>query len=92
MVEHSDGADRAESINRLLAANARLDAQLLRCRQGLRNILEFRKLTSDVWGTRDGYGGRYGALTREELESVIAEIDAARKEADLLEQPEVQDA
>jgi hypothetical protein len=36
-----------------------------------------RKLDSEKWGQRDGYGGRYGALTREEIEAVIADIDAA---------------
>lgn len=45
----------------------RLRSALERCRQGQRNILEFRKLES----------GRYGALTREEIETVIAEIDVA---------------
>lgn len=48
---------------------------LRRNRQGYANILEFRQLTANVWGTRNGYGGRYGALTREEIEAVIAEID-----------------
>ena len=36
-----------------------------------------RKLDSERWGQRDGYGGRYGALTREEIEDVIAGIDEA---------------
>lgn len=53
-------------------------ARLLKeLRQGYQNILEFRKLNSEKWGMRDGYGGRYGALTREELEGVIVKIDAA---------------
>jgi hypothetical protein len=55
----------------------RLKAALLRNRQGYVNILEMRKLSSEQWGQRDGYGGRYGALTREEIEAVIAEIDEA---------------
>ncbi len=41
----------------------KLRAQVERNLQGLRNILEFRHLTN----------GRYGALTREELEMAIAE-------------------
>jgi hypothetical protein len=56
---------------------SKLRAALLRNRQGCLNILEFRKLDSERWGQREGYGGRYGALTREEIEAVIAEIDAA---------------
>ena len=48
---------------------ARLRAALERNRQGMQNILEFRKVSND----------RYGDLTREEIEGVIAEIDAARK-------------
>lgn len=55
----------------------RLEGALRRVRQGYQNILEFRQLTADVWGTRDGYGGRYGALTREEIDGVLTEIDAA---------------
>lgn len=55
----------------------RLKAALLRNRQGYVNILEMRKLSSEQWGQRDGYGGRYGALTREEIETVIAKIDEA---------------
>jgi len=54
-----------------------LENALLRVRQGYYNILEMRKLTSEKWGQADGYGGRYGALTREEIEGVIAEIDGA---------------
>lgn len=56
---------------------ARYRAALERVRQGYVNILEMRKLTADVWGTRNGYGGRYGALTREEVEGVIREIETA---------------
>ena len=56
---------------------SKLRTQLLRNRQGYVNILEMRKLDSEKWGQRDGYGGRYGALTREEIEAVIADIDAA---------------
>jgi hypothetical protein len=56
---------------------SRLEAQLIRNRQGLVNILEMRKLDTRIWGDRHGYGGRYGALTREEIEGVIADIDKA---------------
>ena len=59
------------------AAVDALEAALQRNRQGYKNILELRKLDSAKWGQADGYGGRYGALTREEIEGVIAEIDAA---------------
>lgn len=44
----------------------KLEDQLKRNRQGLCNLLEFRKID-----------GRYGALTREEIETVIAQIDNA---------------
>lgn len=56
---------------------ANLETQLKRNRQGLMNILEFRQLAAVTWGQRDGYGGRYGALTREEIEWAIADIDRA---------------
>jgi hypothetical protein len=56
---------------------ANLETQLKRNRQGLMNILEFRKLDAVTWGQRDGYGGRYGALTQEEIEWAIADIDRA---------------
>lgn len=46
---------------------------LKRNRQGYLNILD-RKL---VWDQNDGYGARYGALTREEIDGVIAEVDTA---------------
>jgi hypothetical protein len=65
--------DMAETIDYALG----LEAQLKRNRQGLLNILEMRKLDSDKWGQRDGYGGRYGALTRQEIEDVIAQMDEA---------------
>jgi uncharacterized small protein (DUF1192 family) len=58
---------------------ARLRLALERNRQGLLNILEFRQLDGKAWGQRDGYGGRYGALTRDEIEVSVAEIDAALK-------------
>jgi phenylpyruvate tautomerase PptA (4-oxalocrotonate tautomerase family) len=61
---------QAELVKELVEA-------LLRNRQGYVNILEMRKLSSEQRGQRDGYGGRYGALTREEIEAVIAEIDEA---------------
>lgn len=48
----------------------RLREVLERNRQGYRNLLEFRRLS----------GGRYGALTREELEQTITEIDTALAE------------
>lgn len=51
-------------------SHARLEKALGRCRQGYQNILEFRRLPHP-------HLGRYGALTREELEQSIAEIDAA---------------
>lgn len=51
----------------------RLTDALRSNREGYLNILEVRKLAS----------GRYGALTREEVEQVIAEIDGA-----LVAQPE----
>lgn len=53
----------------------RLKQALIENRKGYVNILEMRKLSSEQWGQRDGYGGRYGALTREEIEGVIARID-----------------
>ncbi len=64
-------------MQRAEQAVATLREALLRNRQGYLNILEMRKLSSEKWGERDGYGGRYGALTREEIEGVIADIDAA---------------
>ncbi len=48
---------------------------LRRVRQGYMNILEFRQLDSERWGQRDGYGGRYGALTEDEIREAIAPID-----------------
>jgi hypothetical protein len=60
------------------AAEARekgLREALLRHRGGLQNILEFRKIT--LWGFNNAGGEvRYGALTREEVEASVAEIDA----------------
>ena len=50
---------------------------LCRHRQGMSNILEFRKLDSEKWGQRDGYGGRCGALTRQEIDDSIGNIDKA---------------
>ncbi len=67
----------AREIDALRAENQALRAALSRVRQGYLNILEMRKLSGDQWGQRDGYGGRYGALTREEIEGVMADIDAA---------------
>jgi len=48
---------------------SKMRTQLLRNRQGCVNILEMRKL--------NGCGERYGALTRQEIEAVIVDIDAA---------------
>jgi hypothetical protein len=66
-----------DSYNTLLIAERekcqRLRDALLRNRQGMRNILEFRKLARTYFSNPD----RYGALTREEIEGTIAEIDAA---------------
>lgn len=56
--------------------SAALEAALRRVRLGYQNILEFRKLGGEL-AQRDGFAGRYGALTREEIEGVIAEVDAA---------------
>lgn len=72
-LEIPQAKDMAEVIDYALGA----EAQLKRNRQSLVNILEMRKLDSEKWGQRDGYGGRYGALTREEIEGVIAQIDEA---------------
>lgn len=47
--------------------NQRVRRALEDQRQGLQNLLEFRKLAS----------GRYGTLTREEIEESIVKIDAA---------------
>jgi len=52
----------------------RLEAQLIRNSQGLLNILELRKLSRQVWGGPDV---RYGALTRDEIESAISENQEA---------------
>lgn len=51
----------------------RLEAALLRNRKGYLNILEMRKLSLTPLFAE----GRYGALTREEIEAVVAEIDKA---------------
>ena len=59
----------------LAADNQRLREALKRNRQGYQNILESRQITSGAWG--NGYGERYGALTREELEEVISGIKSA---------------
>lgn len=66
-----------DEIIELVMRVKRLESALIRNRQGYLNILEMRKLSSEQWGERNGYGGRYGALTREEIEAVIAEIDEA---------------
>ena len=70
--ERADAAmltlDAAEPIiAKLRADNARMKESLLRVRQGYCNIKELRKISGD----------RYGALTREEIEGVIQEIDKA---------------
>lgn len=51
----------------------RLREALTRRRQGLQNILEFRRLST----LSNNAEPRYGALTREELDQAIDEIDAA---------------
>lgn len=61
-----------EEFNRI----DRLMAALTRTRQGYLNILEMRKLSGVQFGD---LCARYGALTREEIEAVIAEIDEALK-------------
>ncbi|MEN6602121.1 MAG: hypothetical protein ABFD86_06865, partial [Bryobacteraceae bacterium] len=58
-------ASRDGRVAELEAENAGLRATLKRNRQGMQNILEFRKIAAN---------DRYGALTREEVEGVIAEI------------------
>jgi hypothetical protein len=58
------------TIEKLVLANNRmvqLEGQLQRQRLGLLNLIEFRKIAGS---------DRYGALTREEIEQSIAEIDA----------------
>jgi hypothetical protein len=62
-----DAMGACQIIRRLRAEREGLRTQLKRHRQGLSNILEFRRCTD----------GRYGALTREEVEQAIAEMDAA---------------
>ncbi len=66
-----------ERLRGMEAHNDRMYAALVRNRRGYQNLLEFRKLDSEKWGQRDGYGGRYGALTRDEIDAVISEIDTA---------------
>jgi len=73
--------------HQLEAENAVMRTALGRNRQGYLNILEMRKLSSEQWGSRDGYGGRYGALTREEIEAVIADIEAALSSAPVAAEP-----
>jgi hypothetical protein len=69
-------SDALDALEEARAEAARLREVLLSNRQGYVNILERRKLSSEKWGQRDGcYRGRYGALTREEIEGVIARID-----------------
>jgi predicted RNase H-like nuclease (RuvC/YqgF family) len=58
-----------DKIAAMTAERDALRAQLERNRQGYLNILEFRKIA--------GSGARYGALSRDELEEVIRQIDAA---------------
>jgi hypothetical protein len=65
----------ADQMERQSARLACLTEALRRNREGYVNILEFRKLAGEQWGQRNGFGGRYGALTREEIETEIAEID-----------------
>lgn len=56
---------------------------LMRVRQGYANILEFRKLANS---------DRYGALTRDEIKAVLAEVDTALNPFDcVLFEPPVND-
>lgn len=77
------GADRrgwlddAANYQNVISRISTLTEALVRNRQGYLNILEMRQLSGEQWGQRDGYGGRYGALTREEIESVITGVDEA---------------
>ena len=81
-MEHHDAiVNGYAKLDRLERENAAMREALNRNRQGLRSILEFRKLAAARWGSRDGYGGRYGALTREEIESAIIDIDVALQPA-----------
>lgn len=57
---------------------------LKRHRQGMRNILEFRKIS----GTGSGINSRYGSLTRDEIEKCIGEIDAALRQAEIDRSPQ----
>lgn len=54
-------------VNAAIRERDEARAQLRRIRKGYLNIIEFRRLA---------FHDRYGALTREEIEAVIAEIDA----------------
>ncbi len=55
---------------------ARYRAALERHRRGLLNLLEVRRLPGE-WGGPLGPTTRYGALTREEIEASITEIETA---------------
>ena len=75
-----DCGDKAVEYVRADLAAAQVEllrGALERNRQGYANILENRELKADVWGTRNGYGSRFGALTREEIEKELSSIDAS---------------
>jgi hypothetical protein len=57
-----------EAIRWVLDERQRMQEALKRVRQGYQNILAFRHIAGS---------DRYGALTREEVEGVIAEVDIA---------------
>ncbi len=57
---------------------------LKRHRQGMRNILEFRKIS----GTGSSINSRYGSLTRDEIKECIEEIDAALKQTKIDRSPQ----
>jgi hypothetical protein len=70
-------AGKDATIAALRAELGRAYEALRRHRQGMLNILEFRKLNS----------GRYGALTREEIEETISEIDSVLSQHSTAVQP-----
>lgn len=69
--EYGGDAGLYNAIHDLETVCSTLRVALERNRQGLLNLLELRKLAGE------GYGDRYGALTREEIETAIAGIDSA---------------
>lgn len=71
--EWGEGTDGSDFDSWLMDKVIVLETELRRHRQGLMNLMEMRKIA----GT-----DRYGALTREEIETSIAEIDEALKPGD----------